>query len=388
VDVILRRQHKKNTKLNGPCMKVGCNQAQELLVRLKKIHRAATTNSEGLRKLVKKCDKKMNRSSSSSSSSTEDADGTTTQHRRRSNAIQHQLSSTLLPLLYTSSLYTSQSTVSDGIDFLRDLLSEAGGIGNTSAEYEAYYPKLVQMNIIDGRRPPGEYTTHHRNSYAASSTASRSIGDNGSDAFTYDSNFKPIIKRNSEARHQESMDNRMMELDWLKLLVKSISHELLPKLVSHRGFHSIKDHSDKRPLENSLSAYEIAWTSGIELCECDIALTKDEKLVLAHDENFMRLSLDQGRDGASQKRIGDLTFKELISLPLINGVRPPLLIDVLRSASAISEKSKLVIEIKPVRYYHQCYTVYLLSFLLLLPSKPLFRFFSKLVFVYHLLYIG
>lgn len=152
-------------------------------------------------------------------------------------------------------------------------------------------------------------------------------------------------------RHQESMDNRIMELDWLKLLVKSIPPtNLLPKLVAHHGFHSIKDHSDKRRLENSLSVYGIAWTSGIELCECDIALTKDEKLVLAHDENFLRLSLDQGRDedgSTSNKSVGELTFKELISLPLINGVRPPLLIDVLRSASSISEKSKLVIEIKP-----------------------------------------
>ena len=31
-----------------------------------------------------------------------------------------------------------------------------------------------------------------------------------------------------------------------------------------------------RPLENSLSAYEVAWSAGVRLCECDIALTADE----------------------------------------------------------------------------------------------------------------
>jgi hypothetical protein len=75
-------------------------------------------------------------------------------------------------------------------------------------------------------------------------------------------------------------------------------------------------------------------------------MTKDEKLVLAHDDNFFRLALDS-RDTNSHRCISDLTFRELISMPLKSGVRPPLLIDVLRSACAISEHSKLVIEIKP-----------------------------------------
>jgi hypothetical protein len=45
--------------------------------------------------------------------------------------------------------------------------------------------------------------------------------------------------------------------------------------------------------------------------------------------------------------VSDLTFKELIALPLKSGSRPPLLIDVLRSAEAIGGNSKLVIEVKP-----------------------------------------
>lgn len=43
----------------------------------------------------------------------------------------------------------------------------------------------------------------------------------------------------------------------------------------------------------------------------------------------------------------DCRMKEIISLTFKSGSRPPLLIDVLRSAQAIGGKSKLVIEIKP-----------------------------------------
>ena len=116
--------------------------------------------------------------------------------------------------------------------------------------------------------------------------------------------------------------------------------------MAHRGFHNVKDRSDRRPLENSLSAYETAWTHGIHLCECDIALTKDEKLVLAHDEDFSRLALDSS-DPNSTVKVRDLTFRQLLSLPLKSGIRPPLLVDVLRSACEIGGGSQLIIEIKP-----------------------------------------
>jgi glycerophosphoryl diester phosphodiesterase len=49
--------------------------------------------------------------------------------------------------------------------------------------------------------------------------------------------------------------------------------------VLHRGFHSYKD-SACRPIENSLTAYETAWSAGMKYCECDISLTLDEHIVL------------------------------------------------------------------------------------------------------------
>ena len=109
------------------------------------------------------------------------------------------------------------------------------------------------------------------------------------------------------------------------------------------GFHCPRDNSGKRPLENSLSAFESAWSAGLHLCECDVALTKDEKLVLSHDEDFSRLALDPSKL-SSTKKVQDLTLKEIISLTFKSGSRPPLLLDILRSAQAIGGFARLVIE--------------------------------------------
>lgn len=169
------------------------DRAQELLLRLTQIHQAAATNSEGLRKLVKKFDKQRNEGA--------------------------QLSLELLPILYTSSLYAGQNMLQDCIGLLRALLEDTP-------------------------------------------------------------TFSGMVRHDSDANHARAVAERMEEFNWLKRLTASIpDHNLLSHLVAHRGFHHIKDRHDKRPLENSLSAFEIAWTSGIHLCECDIAMTKDGKLV-------------------------------------------------------------------------------------------------------------
>ena len=58
-------------------------------------------------------------------------------------------------------------------------------------------------------------------------------------------------------------------------------------------------------------------STGMKYCECDIALTLDEHLVLCHDVNFKRLALFD--DGQSSRDIGELTYRELIALPLKSG---------------------------------------------------------------------
>jgi hypothetical protein len=178
--------------------------SQDLLLRMNQIHQAAAVNSEALRKLVKKYDKDY---------------GT------------ELLSLTLLPTLYTSSLYGGQNMLQDGIALLRELLD------------------------------------------------------------TDSSQSSPMIRHDSEAQHKITEDIRMEEFDWLKRLVASIpEYDLLPRLVAHRGFHHIKDRNDKRPLENSLSAYEIAWTSGIHLCECDVSSILKNMCILLKmvcDQNYI-----------------------------------------------------------------------------------------------------
>mmetsp|Transcript_9880 Transcript_9880/g.22494 ORF Transcript_9880/g.22494 Transcript_9880/m.22494 type:complete len:536 (-) Transcript_9880:230-1837(-) len=154
------------------------------------------------------------------------------------------------------------------------------------------------------------------------------------------------IQKKVPSQDSVAVKRRAEEMQWLKNMVKTIPATVISSLVAHRGFHCPRDNSGKRPLENSLSAFESAWASGLHLCECDVALTKDEQIVLAHDEDFARLALDPNSQ-SSNKKVSDLTMREIISLTFKSGSRPPLLVDVLRSADAIGESSQLVIEIKP-----------------------------------------
>lgn len=270
--------------------KVGSEQARLLLTRMTQIQTSALTNSEGLRKLVKKYDK---------------------HHHPTENQPKKLLSALLLPLLYSSNLLGGQAVLLDSIEIVRVLLSA----------------QEQQQQVTAMAEQPQKQAT---------------AADDSDD----DADFLPLHREDSEFQHHKTVEGRIEELDWLKRLISSIPSIELQSLVAHRGFHHIQDRNDKRPLENSLAAYEMAWTSGVHLCECDIALTKDEKLVLAHDDDLQRLALDARWENSS-KRVSDLTFKELISLPLKSGLRVPLLIDVLRSAHAISDNAKLIIEIKP-----------------------------------------
>lgn len=146
---------------------------------------------------------------------------------------------------------------------------------------------------------------------------------------------------------EERVSLKADELAWFRESIENVLTDTdLKSIVAHRGFHCTKDTTHLRPIENTLASFEYAWTSGICLCECDVGLTKDEKIVMAHDKNFARLALSATHDSSIQ-HVSDLTLKEIMALPLKSGTRPPLLIDSLRSAMAIGNHAKLVIEIKP-----------------------------------------
>ena len=274
----------------------GVEASQELLTSINAIYETSLTNAEALRKLVKKFDKQHN---------------------------QH-LSLTLLPPLFASNFVVGKSSPVVSV-----VLDDSNSFGCASMAWlnSSGIPMLEDgLSIL--RHALGQ------------------AQDDDSDDDSVESlgNQRKADRRGRQ--HDAQVERRKEELSWLRNLVASLPHDEVTRIVAHRGFHNPRGLSDKRPLENSLQAYEAAWTNGIHLCECDIALTKDEKLVLAHDQDFSRLALD--KDSPMYNcQVRDLTFRELISLPLKSGIRPPLLIDVLRSARAIGGDSQLIIEIKP-----------------------------------------
>ncbi len=110
------------------------------------------------------------------------------------------------------------------------------------------------------------------------------------------------------------------------------------KIVGHRGA------SDDAP-ENTLESLMLAWEQGAYAAECDIILTRDEQLVLMHDDSTKRTALDgvdlivEQTDWEDLKSIDVGSWKD----EKWRGVRIPLLKDVLR---AIPEGKHLYIEIK------------------------------------------
>lgn len=102
--------------------------------------------------------------------------------------------------------------------------------------------------------------------------------------------------------------------------------------IAHRGFFNNVDIP-----ENSLSAFKKAVENnyGIEL---DVQMTKDDKLVVFHDESLKRIC---GID----KKLTDCNLDELLNYNLLNTNKNiPLLKDVL---DVLNKDTPLIIEIKP-----------------------------------------
>lgn len=106
------------------------------------------------------------------------------------------------------------------------------------------------------------------------------------------------------------------------------------KIIAHRGYHD-----DKYP-ENSIPAFKKALRNGYNI-ELDVHLTKDEKIVVFHDNSLKRVC---GIDN----NIEDLTYEELLKYNLSDTkYKIPLLSEVL---SLIDGKTGLLIETKVVKF--------------------------------------
>eukprot|EP00930_Biecheleria_cincta_P003225 TRINITY_DN104158_c0_g1_i1.p1 TRINITY_DN104158_c0_g1~~TRINITY_DN104158_c0_g1_i1.p1 ORF type:complete len:421 (+),score=81.11 TRINITY_DN104158_c0_g1_i1:120-1382(+) len=144
---------------------------------------------------------------------------------------------------------------------------------------------------------------------------------------------------------------------------------VMQHMVFHRGFHSFTEVPDlplsvtkrrplTRPIENTVAAFSAVWEMGADLCECDVALTKDKQLVLSHDDTIERF-----RDGAKglptlkEQTLAQWQQENLVGIdefmkaPAPTGsektwVQIPTLADVLEAASKLGSAKKLVVEVK------------------------------------------
>ena len=117
-------------------------------------------------------------------------------------------------------------------------------------------------------------------------------------------------------------------------------HKVLSKInpvflngIAHRGLHN------KEFTENGLKAFKNAIDQGVAF-EFDIHLTKDNELIVCHDENLKRTT---GKEGI----IEDLTLKEIKdNYRLLDGGEIPTLQEVF---DLNNEKVPMVIELKVFR---------------------------------------
>lgn len=102
-------------------------------------------------------------------------------------------------------------------------------------------------------------------------------------------------------------------------------------IIVHRGIHD-----NKKVPENSIKAFELALNKNLPI-ELDIHLLKDNTIVVFHDNNLFRMT-------RVNKKIKDLTYKELLKYSLINSTYSiPTLDEVL---NLVNGKVLLDIEIK------------------------------------------
>lgn len=122
------------------------------------------------------------------------------------------------------------------------------------------------------------------------------------------------------------------------LLFLSMFSKAQLKYISHRG-------ASYYAPENSLAAFKLAWELNSDGAECDIRLTKDNQIVIWHDNNTERLTsekLDIAKSNYSELKKLDIRLSATNS-SYFEGQRIPLLKDVLKT---IPKNQLFVIEIK------------------------------------------
>lgn len=109
-------------------------------------------------------------------------------------------------------------------------------------------------------------------------------------------------------------------------------------LIAHRGIHD----NIKIP-ENSMLSFKKALEQKIPI-ELDLQLTKDNKVIVFHDDNLFRLT-------NINEKIENLTLEEINKLNLLNTKEKiPTLKDVLK---LVNGKTLMLIELKKIKEYNK-----------------------------------
>ncbi len=102
-----------------------------------------------------------------------------------------------------------------------------------------------------------------------------------------------------------------------------------PLIIAHRGA------SYEAP-ENTMAAVKLAWQMDADGVEIDVHLTKDEQVVVFHDDNTRRF-------GGNRKPIAECDYSELLKLDVgrfmgeqYKGERIPLLAQVINTCQKIN----------------------------------------------------
>ncbi len=103
------------------------------------------------------------------------------------------------------------------------------------------------------------------------------------------------------------------------------------KIIGHRGVSGLA-------LENTIPSIELARLLGVDAIEVDVRKTKDNQLVLAHDDDLFRVS-------GKHIKVSESTLEELGSVTLNDGQSK---VPTLKQAFEAAEKTRLIIEVKVV----------------------------------------
>ena len=119
----------------------------------------------------------------------------------------------------------------------------------------------------------------------------------------------------------------------------SIAAIAQPKVIAHRGFHATDG-----SCRNSIEALKQAQKLGLYGSECDLNMTKDGIIVVAHGGLHPDKIYRKGED-ITRLTIQKSTYEELTAIPLENGETIPTFEQYLKQLKK-SKKTKLIIEIK------------------------------------------